>query len=74
LPGGAWATRLLSADIALVRPGEELNLRGLAAYFDGRIAGDKIAGTTGAALEVDQFPNGHSNLVYLVGAARGNTF
>jgi aminoglycoside phosphotransferase (APT) family kinase protein len=59
---------LLSLDTAPVRPGEELNLRGLAAYFDGRIAGDKIAGATESGIEVEQFPNGHSNLVYLVRA------
>jgi len=57
---------LLSSDTAPVRAGEEINLRGLAAYFDGRIAGDKIAGATGGGIEVEQFPNGHSNLVYLV--------
>jgi len=64
LPGGAWATRFYPH--APVRPGEDLNLRGLAAYFDGRIAADKIAGATGSGIEVEQFPNGHSNLVYLV--------
>jgi aminoglycoside phosphotransferase (APT) family kinase protein len=56
---------LLSSDTAPVRPGEELNLSGLAAWLDGRMAGDKIAGPTGR-IEVEQFPNGHSNLVYLV--------
>src|SRR6516164_2696616 len=56
---------LLSSDTAPVRPGEEIDLRGLAAYF-GRMTGDKVAGATGAALEVEQFPNGHSNLVYLL--------
>jgi aminoglycoside phosphotransferase (APT) family kinase protein len=56
---------LLSSDTAVVRPGEELDIARLSAWLNGRIAGDKIAGAT---FEVEQFPNGHSNLVYLVRA------
>src|SRR5262249_17439340 len=37
------------------------DLNGLAAWLDGR-----IDGAGGATIEVEQFPNGHSNLVYLV--------
>jgi aminoglycoside phosphotransferase (APT) family kinase protein len=49
-----------SSDTAPVRPGEELNVTGLATYLRGRIDGN------GSVIEVEQFPNGHSNLVYLV--------
>ena len=56
---------LLSSDTAPVRPGEEINLSSLAAYLGG--VGDLVAGDSpGATLEVEQFPNGHSNLVYLL--------
>lgn len=51
---------LLSTDTAPVRPGEELNLTGLAEYLRGRIDG------AWSEIEVEQFPNGHSNLVYLI--------
>ncbi|HUI81554.1 MAG TPA: phosphotransferase family protein [Bryobacteraceae bacterium] len=51
---------LASSDTAPVRSGEELNLTGLAAYLSGRLNG------AGSTIEVEQFPNGHSNLVYLV--------
>jgi aminoglycoside phosphotransferase (APT) family kinase protein len=51
---------LLSSDTAPVRPGEELNLTRLAGYLHGRFDGAV------SAIEVEQFPNGHSNLVYLV--------
>src|SRR5215469_10296581 len=54
---------LLSADTAPVRPGEELDVLRLSAWLEGRIAGQ-----TGNATKVAQFPNGHSNLVYLVRA------
>ena len=51
---------LLSSDTAAVRPGEELDLPRLTAYLRGQLDG------VGASVEVEQFPNGHSNLVYLV--------
>lgn len=54
---------LLSSDTAAVRPGEELDLTGLADYLRGKVDG------AGPSLEVEQFPNGHSNLVYLVRTA-----
>jgi aminoglycoside phosphotransferase (APT) family kinase protein len=48
------------SDTSAVRPGEELNRGALADYLRGRLPG-------GAAdVEVEQFPHGHSNLVYLV--------
>jgi aminoglycoside phosphotransferase (APT) family kinase protein len=47
-------------DIAAVRPGEELNRAALADYLDKHLP------EGAASVEVDQFPNGHSNLVYLV--------
>ena len=55
---------LLSSDTAPVRPGEELNLTGLAGYLRGRLK------DAADAVEVEQFPNGHSNLVYLVRIGR----
>jgi aminoglycoside phosphotransferase (APT) family kinase protein len=48
------------SDTAPVRPGEELNLDALRTYLSGRIPGDH------SGLRITQFPNGHSNLVYLV--------
>ena len=51
---------LLSSDTAVVRPGEELDLPRLTAYLRGKLDG------VGPSIEVEQFPNGHSNLVYLV--------
>jgi aminoglycoside phosphotransferase (APT) family kinase protein len=48
------------SDIAAVRPGEELNRAALADYLDKHLR------EGAASVEVEQFPNGHSNLVYLV--------
>jgi len=48
------------SDTSAVRPGEELNRGALADYLRERLAG----GATG--VEIEQFPRGHSNLVYLV--------
>jgi aminoglycoside phosphotransferase (APT) family kinase protein len=45
----------MRADIAAVRPGEELDLAALSAWLK-------------TPVEVAQFPNGHSNLVYLIRA------
>jgi aminoglycoside phosphotransferase (APT) family kinase protein len=53
---------LLSPDTAQIRPGEELDLAALTPYLQGKLGG------AAWALEVEQFPNGHSNLVYLVRA------
>jgi aminoglycoside phosphotransferase (APT) family kinase protein len=50
----------LESDTAAVRAGEELNRAALADYLHKNLPG----GATG--IEVEQFPNGHSNLVYLV--------
>ena len=52
------------ADTTSVRPGEELNVRALAGYLSERL------GVAGSQWEVEQFPNGHSNLVYLVRAGK----
>jgi aminoglycoside phosphotransferase (APT) family kinase protein len=49
-------------DTASVRPGEELNATALAGYLMERLGG------TSPIVEVEQFPNGHSNLVYLIRA------
>lgn len=54
---------VLSSDTAAVRPGEELDVAPLSEYLRGKIQG-------GAPLEIEQFPNGHSNLVYLVRSGR----
>ena len=49
-----------ASDTSAVRPGEELNRAALTDYLNRNLPG-------GAAdLEIEQFPNGHSNLVYLV--------
>jgi aminoglycoside phosphotransferase (APT) family kinase protein len=51
------------SDTSAVRPGEELNRGALADYLRERLPG----GATD--VEVEQFPHGHSNLVYLVRTA-----
>ena len=48
------------SDTSAVRPGEELNRAALADYLSNKLP----EGATN--IEVEQFPNGHSNLVYLV--------
>ena len=48
------------SDIAPVRPGEEINTIALTGYLRSQLM------LEGAELTVSQFPNGHSNLVYLV--------
>jgi aminoglycoside phosphotransferase (APT) family kinase protein len=50
----------VNSDTAVVRDGEELNVAALAAYLNGKIE------TAGQEIRIAQFPNGHSNLVYLV--------
>ena len=47
-------------DSASVREGEELNLASLADWLRGRVEGAE------RGITVEQFPNGHSNLTYLV--------
>lgn len=54
---------VLSSDTAAVRPGEELDIAALSEYLRGKIQGS-------APLDIEQFPNGHSNLVYLVRSGR----
>ena len=53
---------LTATDTTAVRPGEELNLPALTAYLHANI------GDIPSPLELEQFPNGHSNLVYLLRA------
>jgi aminoglycoside phosphotransferase (APT) family kinase protein len=48
------------SDTAAVRPGEELDIAALSRYLQEKIPG------VSSSLNVRQFPNGHSNLVYLV--------
>jgi aminoglycoside phosphotransferase (APT) family kinase protein len=48
------------SDTSAVRAGEELNRAALADYLNKHLPGGA------AGIEVEQFPNGHSNLVYLV--------
>lgn len=50
----------MRTDTAAVRQGEELNLGALTEYLRGKIEG------VDSALEVEQFPGGHSNLTYLL--------
>src|SRR5579885_3290191 len=56
------ADRSPVADAAPIRPGEELDVRALAAYLSGKLPG------AGEGLEIRQFPGGHSNLTYLLRA------
>ncbi len=51
---------MCESDTAAVRAGEELNRAALAEYLNKRLP----EGASG--IEIEQFPNGHSNLVYLV--------
>jgi aminoglycoside phosphotransferase (APT) family kinase protein len=53
---------LVYSDTAVVRPGEELDAKALAGYLSTRLPGGA------SAIDVEQFPKGHSNLVYLVRA------
>jgi aminoglycoside phosphotransferase (APT) family kinase protein len=53
------------SDISAVRPGEELNRAALSEYLSKNLP----LGVS--SIEVEQFPNGHSNLVYLVRTDRG---
>lgn len=48
------------SDTSAVRPGEELNRDALAQYLRKNLA------RSTASIEIEQFPHGHSNLVYLV--------
>lgn len=50
-----------STDTAAIRAGEELDLSRLRSWLDGKLPG-------AAALELEQFPGGHSNLTYLLRA------
>jgi len=50
----------LASDTSAVRPGEELNRAALSDYLSKNLP----EGATN--IQVEQFPNGHSNLVYLV--------
>jgi aminoglycoside phosphotransferase (APT) family kinase protein len=48
------------SDTSAVRPGEELNCAALADYLREKLP------EGGADIQIEQFPHGHSNLVYLV--------
>ncbi|HWE51278.1 MAG TPA: phosphotransferase family protein [Bryobacteraceae bacterium] len=50
----------MPSDTADVRHGEELNVAALAGYLRGKLEG------AGDDIRIEQFPNGHSNLVYLI--------
>jgi aminoglycoside phosphotransferase (APT) family kinase protein len=52
---------LLASDTTGVRPGEELDIGKLTGYLREHLG-------VGNSLQVEQFPNGHSNLVYLLRA------
>jgi aminoglycoside phosphotransferase (APT) family kinase protein len=51
----------MELDVAPVRTGEELNASALADYLRSQ-----LSGITDNAIEIAQFPGGHSNLTYLV--------
>src|SRR5579863_5741906 len=57
-----FETLVHKRDTAQVRPGEELDAAALAGYLKERLGG------ANPIVEVEQFPNGHSNLVYLIRA------
>jgi aminoglycoside phosphotransferase (APT) family kinase protein len=48
------------ADVAPIRPGEEIDARALETYLRGKLPG------AGQPMEIRQFPGGHSNLTYLL--------
>ncbi len=50
----------MQSDTAPVRSGEELNLAALADFLRGKVEGAE------RGITVEQFPNGHSNLTYLL--------
>lgn len=52
----------MQRDTAPVRPGEELNIEALRQYLTGRLDGFSPE----SAIEIEQFPGGHSNLTYLL--------
>ena len=60
LPLGSMRDILIPPDTTVVRPGEELDIPRLIRYLREHVGGP------GDSLEVEQFPNGHSNLVYLL--------
>src|SRR5947208_16327207 len=71
--GGGWRINievrgdtLVTSDTAAVRQGEELNIAVLTGYLKGKIEGAE------RGIVVEQFPNGHSNLTYLVRAGERN--
>lgn len=53
-------TAFAHSDAASVRPGEEIDAAALAEYLPGKVEGAE------AGVTVRQFPNGHSNLTYLL--------
>jgi aminoglycoside phosphotransferase (APT) family kinase protein len=53
----------VQTDTAVIRSGEELSVEALGAYLAGKVPGAE------AGISVAQFPQGHSNLTYLVTAA-----
>jgi aminoglycoside phosphotransferase (APT) family kinase protein len=52
----------MTGDTSAVRPGEEPDVSALAEYLRRELPGGA------EAVEIEQFPNGHSNLVYLIRA------
>lgn len=60
MSGGSAKAESVYRDTAPVRPGEELNLTGLAACLRGSIEGAENG------ISARQFPGGHSNLTYLL--------
>lgn len=60
-------TRKINGDTAEIRPGEELDIASLETYMRQHLPelmpGEQLDHT---AIEVEQFPGGHSNLTYLI--------
>src|SRR5215472_4275396 len=70
-PGLASAFRLakfvnlklpMVPEVAPARPGEEIDVRALGEYLNGKVEGAE------RGVSIEQFPGGHSNLTYLVRA------
>ncbi|HEV7682689.1 MAG TPA: phosphotransferase family protein [Pyrinomonadaceae bacterium] len=56
----------MTKDTAAVRAGEELNLAALDSYLREQLAARSVELDPTAALEIKQFPGGHSNLTYSI--------
>ena len=56
----------MGKDTSAVRAGEELDLKALDSYLREHLGTESSEFDPGAAIEIKQFPGGHSNLTYLI--------